>query len=258
MVTLSGKIVFITGASSGIGRACAFAFADVGARLVLCAPSLVKMKKVEKELLKKFPKLDLHIFALDVRDEKAVANSIKKLPAKFKKIDVLVNNAGLGLGKDRFDLCNVKDWDTMVDTNVKGLLYVAHAVVQGMVERENGTIINMGSIASIETYPGGNVYAATKAAVRSISNGMRIDLVEKHIRVATIEPGRVHTNFTLGRFKGDVKKHEACYEGYTPLDASDIADAAVYIASRPPHVQIAEMLILPTDQASAEHIHKKI
>ncbi len=258
MNTLKDQIVFITGASSGIGRACAFAFADAGAKLVLCAPSIAKLEKVQKEILKKNPATSLHIFALDVRDEKAVAKAVKKLPAKFKKIDILVNNAGLGLGKDRFDVCDVKDWETMIDTNVKGLLYVAHEVVQGMVKRENGTVINMGSIASIETYPGGNVYAATKAAVRSISNGMRIDLVEKHIRVATIEPGRVYTNFTLGRFKGDKKKHEACYEGYTPLQAEDIADAAVYIASRPPHVQIAELLILPTDQASAEHIHRKL
>lgn len=250
--------MFITGASSGIGKACAFGFAGAGAHIILCAPSLEKLRKVQKEILKKYPQAILHIFSLDVRDKKAVAKAVRSLPGKFKNIDVLINNAGLGLGKDRFDLCDTKDWDTMIDTNIKGLLYVAHEVVQGMVKRENGTVINMGSIASIETYPGGNVYAATKAAVRSISNGMRIDLVEKNIRVSTIEPGRVYTNFTLGRFKGDKKKHEACYEGYTPLQAEDIADAAVYIASRPPHVQIAEMLVLPTDQASAEHIHKRL
>ncbi len=256
MASLKNKNVFITGVTSGIGKSCAYAFAAEGANLIISARRLSLVEQIGKDIRNKFG-VKVHTFKLDVQNKAEVDNSIKSLPEEFKKIDILVNNAGLGIGLDKFYEDNPEGWDAMIDTNVKGLLYVTHAVVKGMVERESGHIINIGSLAGHEAYPKGAVYCATKFAVDAITKSLRMDLVEKHIRVSTIDPGMVETNFSMIRFRGDAEKAKNVYKGVDPLTGDDIADAVVFCASRPANVNIAEMLILAGTQASAMVVHRE-
>ncbi|MEW5844261.1 MAG: SDR family NAD(P)-dependent oxidoreductase [Bacteroidota bacterium] len=256
MASLKNKNVFITGVTSGIGKSCAYAFATEGANLIISARRLSLVKEIGEDIKNKFG-VKVYTFKLDVQNKIEVDNSIKSLPEEFKKIDILVNNAGLGIGLDKFYEDNPEGWEAMIDTNVKGLLYVTHAVVKGMVERESGHIINIGSLAGHEAYPKGAVYCATKFAVDAITKSLRMDLVEKHIRVSTIDPGMVETNFSMIRFRGDEQKAKNVYKGVDPLTGDDIADAVVFCASRPANVNIAEMLILAGTQASAMVVHRE-
>lgn len=255
---LKGKTTLITGASSGIGQACAEAFAKAGSHLVLCSRSLDKLEAIKTALGESYPDCSVHIFSLDVQDREAVKKALSSLPTDVADIDVLINNAGLALGKSPIQEADIDDWEIMIDTNVKGLLYVTHAILPGMISRGGGTIINLGSIAGRAAYPGGHVYAATKAAVRMISDAIRVDTVGTGVRTTDIEPGMVHTNFHLTRYGGDKSKEAAAYAGYKPLEATDIADIALYAASAPAHVQIQEVLVTSTDQANAVHYSKKL
>ena len=257
MYSLKDKIVFITGASSGIGLACAQAFAPQGAKLILAARRRDRLAVLAAELKAAFGTAS-HIVALDVRDRKAVEKTVAGLPAKWKDIEVLVNNAGLSRGLDKIQDGKHSDWDEMIDTNVKGLLYVSRAVLPGMVKRGRGHVINIGSIAGREVYPGGNVYCATKFAVGALTKGMRLDLNGTGVRVSTVDPGLVETEFSLVRFHGDARRAGKIYQGFMPLLAEDIAEAVVYCATRPLHVDVAEMLVLPTAQASTMVLSKKL
>lgn len=247
MYKLNGKTVFITGASSGIGAACARSFAAHGARLVLAARRLDRLRDLAGSL-----DIAVHYFALDVRDRAAVEAGVAGLPPDFAAIDVLVNSAGLARGVGKIQDADVTDWEEMVDTNVKGLLYVSRAVIPGMVSRQVGHIINIGSLAGHEVYPGGSVYCATKASVKSISQGMRMDLLGTPIRVTSVDPGLVQTEFSEVRFHGDATRAGKVYAGLQPLTADDIADIVLFCATRPPHVDIADVLVMPTAQASAQ------
>ncbi len=253
---LDSKIVFVTGASSGIGRSCARAFAREGARILLAARRKERLETLAAEIASETG-VPIRFLALDVRDQLAVEEAINSLPPEWSEIDLLVNNAGLSRGLEKLHQGLLSDWEEMIDTNVKGLLYVTRAVLQGMVRRARGHVINIGSIAGHESYPGGNVYCATKAAVRALTAGLRMDLVDTPIRVSAIDPGMVETEFSLVRFHGDAERAGRVYLGLTPLSPDDVADAAVYCATRPPHVNLAEVLILPTAQASATITHRR-
>jgi 3-hydroxy acid dehydrogenase / malonic semialdehyde reductase len=255
MTNLRDSIVFITGASSGIGRSCASAFAEAGAKLILVARRKNRLEKLAAEFKKQF-NAETFIFELDVRDNRAVAKFFKKLPVEWQKIDILVNNAGLSRGLNKLYEGKFEDWDEMIDTNVKGLLYVSRTVLPGMVERKKGTVINIGSIAGHDVYPGGNVYCASKHAVDALTKGMRMDLVDTPIRVCTVDPGLVETEFSEVRFHGDKERAKKTYQNMTPLTPDDIANAVLFAASRPPHVQIAELIIMPTAQASTTLVHR--
>jgi len=246
----------ITGASSGIGEACARACAENGARLILTARRKDRLDKLVDEIKNRY-NTDIISMALDVRDQKAVESVIASLPTEWKEIDVLVNNAGLSRGLDKIYEGKIQDWEEMIDTNVKGLLYVSRAVIPGMVEREKGTIINIGSIAGREVYQKGNVYCATKFAVDALTKGMRLDLVDTPVRVCTVDPGLVETEFSQVRFRGDNERAKNVYAGITPLTGDDVAEAVVFAAGRPPHVQCAEILLLPTDQAGPTTVHRR-
>jgi len=257
MYSLKDRIVCVTGASAGIGLACAQAFAAQGAKLILAARRRDKLAALAAELKAVFGTAS-HIVALDVRDRRAVDKAVKELPAKWRAIEVLVNNAGLSRGLDKIQEGKISDWEEMIDTNVKGLLYVSRAVLPGMVERGRGHVINIGSIAGREVYPGGNVYCATKSAVAALTKGMRLDLNGTGVRVTTVDPGLTETEFSIVRFHGDAEKAGKTYKGFMPLIAEDIADAVVYAATRPLHVDVAAMLVLPTAQASTMLVHKKL
>ena len=254
---MKNKIVFITGTTSGIGLSCARLFAEHGASLIIAARREERLKAVEKELKKKF-KTKVLCFHLDVRKFSSVKKAIDNLPEKWKKIDVLVNNAGLSRGLDKLHEGSLDDWEEMIDTNIKGLLYVSRAVIPLMVKRNKGHIINIGSIAGHEVYPKGNVYCATKHAVDAITKGMRLDLVETNIRVTTIDPGLVETEFSLVRFRGNKDKAKVVYKGITPLTPDDVADAIYFAASRPENVVVAELLILPNKQASSTVVYRDL
>jgi 3-hydroxy acid dehydrogenase/malonic semialdehyde reductase len=256
MDSLKNKIVLITGASAGIGKSCALAFAKQGARLILAARRRQRLEELAAELELK-PGEGILLLALDVRVQPAVERTIKSLPAEWSAIDVLVNNAGLSRGLDKLHEGKLEDWEEMIDANIKGLLYVSRAVIPGMVERGRGHIINIGSIAGHEVYPGGNVYCATKFAVDALSKGMRLDLSGTGLRVSQVSPGMVETEFSLVRFRGDREKAEKVYKGLTPLSPDDVADAVVYCATRPPRVNVGEMIVMPTDQASTTMVHRK-
>lgn len=251
--TLHGARVLITGASSGIGRACAEAFAEAGASLVLAARRLDRLKQAAEAL-----DTSIHLVEVDVRDRDAVERAIASLPEAWRQIDVLVNNAGLAAGLEPLQDGDPDDWDRMVDTNVKGLLYVTRAVVPGMVQRGRGHVINIGSIAGHETYPNGTVYCATKAAVDRITTGLRHDVLGTGVKVSTVDPGMVETEFSLVRFHGDRERAEQVYAGIHPLSARDIADTVTWVASRPPHVQVAEVIVLASAQASATRVHREV
>jgi NADP-dependent 3-hydroxy acid dehydrogenase YdfG len=254
-MTLKGKIVFVTGASSGIGAATALAFAAEGARLLLAARRLDKLAAVAEAALQRGAEA-VHTFSLDVRNRNAVAKAIAALPAEWAAIDVLVNNAGLSRGLEKLYQGNIDDWEEMIDTNVKGLLYVTRAVVPGMVERGRGHIINLGSIAGEMAYPNGAVYCASKAAERFINDGLRQDVLGTLIRVTSVDPGMVETEFSLVRFHGDQERSANVYKNIKPLIAEDVADAIVWAASRPEHVNIARVVLTPVQQANAMLVHR--
>ncbi|HEX8455026.1 MAG TPA: SDR family oxidoreductase [Longimicrobium sp.] len=248
--------VLITGASAGIGAACARAFAREGARLVLAARRTERLEALAEEL-RTAHGTESHLIALDVRDAQAVASALGGLPAEWAEVDVLVNNAGLGRGMEKLQEGTPADWDEMIDTNVKGLLYTTRALVPGMVERGRGHVVNLGSVAGHEVYPGGAVYCATKHAVDAITRGLRMDLLGTGVRVSTVDPGMVETEFSVNRFRGDEERARRVYAGMTPLTPDDIADAVVWCATRPPHVNIDEIILKPTDQASATLVHRR-
>ncbi len=253
---LRDKIAFITGASSGIGEATARAFAAHGAKLLLCARRLDVLQAMEAEL-RDLGAPDVFCFELDVQDRDEVEGTINTLPDSWNQIDILVNNAGLSRGLNKLWEDDVQNWEEMIDTNVKGLLYVTRTVVPGMVQRGRGHVINLGSIAGHITYPGGHVYCASKAAERSISDGLRIDLNGTPIRVTSIDPGLVETEFSNIRFRGDTDRAKKVYAGLDPLTADDIAETIVWAATRPPHVEIQTVLITPTAQANPYVLHRR-
>lgn len=248
------KIALITGATSGIGEACAQRFAKEGYALILTGRNASKLSSFASELTLKGA--EVKFLAFDVRDRQASKTAMASLEDGWKEIDVLINNAGLARGLEPEYEGDFDDWDQMIDTNVKGLLTMTRLVVPGMVARNRGHVINIGSVAGDAAYAGGNVYCATKAAVKTLSDGLRIDLVNTRVRVTTIKPGLVETNFSNVRFHGDDKKADKVYEGIHPLSGDDIADVAFYAASAPEHVQIAEVLVLATHQASGSVISK--
>ena len=256
MQNLKDKIVFISGASSGIGEACAIEFAELESHLILCARRKDRLEKLSNDLKNKYG-IKVLAIELDVRDKIAVENQINNLPEEWKKIDIVVNNAGLSRGLDLLHEGKIQDWEEMIDTNVKGLLYVSRAIIPGMVERKKGDIINIGSIAGHEVYPKGNVYCATKHAVDAITKGLRMDLFGTSLRVCTIDPGLVETEFSQIRFRGDKERAKSIYKGCEPLKPEDIAECVVFAASRPKHVQIAEIIVLATAQRSATNVYKK-
>jgi len=256
MKKLKEKIVFITGASSGIGKACAIAFAKEGANLIITARRANIIEKFADELRINY-KIKVYAYKLDVRNKIEVDYAVNSLPDEWKRIDILVNNAGLGLGLSKLYEDDINNWEQMIDTNIKGLLYVTRAVVPGMVERESGHVINIGSTAGHEAYPKGHVYCATKHAVNAITKGLRMDVVDKNIRVSTVDPGAVETNFSIVRFNGDKEKAKNVYKGLKPLVAEDVAEAVLFCATRPPHANIAEIIMMPSQQASAMVFYRK-
>ena len=256
MQSMKDRIVFVTGASSGIGQATALAFAGLGARILMCARRTDRLEKLA-EAIEYEHKAAAHYFRLDVRDQPAVDKAVAGLPPEWRAIDVLVNNAGLSRGLDKLPQGLLGDWEEMIDTNVKGLLYVSRAVLPGMIERGRGHVINIGSTAGRDVYPGGNVYCATKFAVRALSQALRFDLHGTPVRVSEVAPGMVETEFSLVRFHGDAERAGQVYRGMTPLGPDDIADAVVWCATRPAHVNVNEMVVMPTAQASAALVHRK-
>ena len=250
------KIALITGATSGIGEACAHLFAQQGYNLILIGRREPLLEKVANLLSEKYA-VDIKRIQADVRDKENINYVLDTLPQAWKNIDVLINNAGLSLGLEPINQGSTDDWDNMIDTNIKGLLYVSKAVSNWMVAQQKGHIINLGSIAGKEVYPNGNVYCATKHAVDALSKAMRIDLLQHGIKVTAIHPGAVETEFSIVRFKGDEGRAKKVYDGFEALMASDIADAIWYVVSRPPHVNINDMIIMPTAQASGTMINRK-
>ena len=251
-----GKTVLITGATSGIGEACALRFAKEGYDVCITGRNVEKLQELEVLIREKYA-VDVNTLHFDVRDRPAVKEALKSLTGKWANIDVLVNNAGLALGLDKEYEGSYVDWDIMIDTNVKGLLNMIRMMVPFMVERGKGHIINIGSVAGDAAYANGNVYCATKAAVKTLSDGLRIDLVDTPIRVTNVKPGIVETNFSVTRFHGDKKKADKVYNGIKPLTGDDIADVVYYAASAPAHVQIAEVLVLATHQASGSVMYRE-
>jgi NADP-dependent 3-hydroxy acid dehydrogenase YdfG len=250
------KIALITGATSGIGKATAIQFAQNNYQLILTGRRNDRLVALKNELSASY-QTEILTLNFDVQDNEAVQNALASLPAAWKKIDVLVNNAGLSLGLDPIQSANLADWEQMIDTNVKGLLYVSKIVSNWMIENKSGHIINIGSIAGKETYANGNVYCATKHAVDSLNKAMRLDLLTSGIRVTAIHPGAVETEFSVVRFKGDQARADKVYEGFEPLRPSDIADAIYYASQTPPHVNINEIIIMPTAQANAGTIFRQ-
>ena len=249
------KIVLITGATSGIGLSCARKFAENGDKLILTGRNEQRLEEIRKELTAKGTKVLTLVF--DVRNREKATEIIKNLPNEWKEIDVLVNNAGLALGLDPEYDGSFDDWETMIDTNIKGLLTMTRLIVPGMVERNRGHVINVGSVAGDAAYANGNVYCATKSAVKTLSDGLRLDVASTDVRVTNLKPGLVETNFSNVRFHGDTERAANVYKGIDPLTGDDIADVAVYAANAPKHVQIAEVLILATHQGSGSVIVRK-
>lgn len=249
------KTALITGATSGIGEACARKFAEGGYNLILTARRAEKLAEIKAQLEAKGTKVRTLVF--DVRDAEAAKQTIGSLEAEWQTIDVLINNAGLALGLEKEYEGDPEDWNTMIDTNIKGLLTMTRLIVPAMIERNEGHVINIGSVAGDAAYAGGNVYCATKAAVKTITDGLRIDVAESAVRVTNVKPGLVETNFSNVRFHGDNARAENVYKGIVPLTGADIADVAFYAASAPKHVQIAEVLVLATHQGSGSVIHRE-
>lgn len=254
---MDNRIVLITGASSGIGRACAHKFAKEGWNLILNARTEVKLDELKAELEMEYPKIAVWKLPFDVRDRKQAQAALESLPVEWAMIDLLINNAGLVIGVDKEFEGDLDEWDIMIDTNIKGLLAMTRLVVPGMLERGRGHIINIGSIAGDAAYPGGSVYCATKAAVKALSDGLRIDLVDTPLRVTNIKPGMVETNFSVVRYRGDKEAADNFYKGIRPLTGDDIAETVYFAASAPAHIQIAEVLLMPTNQATGTISYKK-
>ena len=256
MSQLKNKIVFITGASSGIGKACAELFAKEKANLILAARRLDRVKSLAKKL-EKDNKIKTKCVKLDVRDFDQVNEVIKSLGNNWKRIDILINNAGLSRGLDKIYEGKKEDWDEMIDTNIKGLAYVTRHVVPLMVKRKKGHIINIGSTAGHEVYPNGNIYAATKFAVKALSQSMRLDVLDKGIKVTSIDPGMVETEFSLVRFRGDKERAKNVYKGLKPLSPKDVAEAVLFCATRPTDVNINQIILTPLAQASSTQVYRK-
>ena len=251
------KTILITGASSGIGEGCARKFASQGARIILNSRSTEKLESLAQDLKEKY-NADCYVMPFDVCDRDSAAAALKALPEEWQSIDVLINNAGLAIGVDKEYEGNLDEWDVVIDTNVKALLSMTRLVVPGMIERGRGHIINIGSIAGDAAYPGGSVYCATKAAVKALSDGLRIDLVDTPLRVTNIKPGLVETNFSVVRFRGDKERADNVYRGIKPLTGDDIAEVAYFAASAPEHMQVAEILVMPTYQATGTIVSKNL
>jgi serine 3-dehydrogenase len=257
MLSLKDKIVLITGASSGIGEACAKIFAQAGAKLILIARRQQHLEKLAAQLSKEYD-CELYLITLDVGERSLVTSAMNNLPNYWSAVDILINNAGLSRGLDKLHEADVQDWEEMIDTNIKGLLYMTRAILPGMVNRGQGHVINIGSIAGHQTYPGGSVYCATKAAVKSISEGLKQDLLGTPIRVTSVDPGMVETEFSSVRFHGDDERANKVYQGLTPLTADDVADVAFFCATRAAHVNINEVILMPVDQASTTLVNRKV
>lgn len=254
--SLKNKNVLITGASSGIGAACAKKFAEAGANLILCSRRLDRLEKTANELKNLF-NTRIYYSAIDIRNYANLTNFFSEFPEEFKDIDVLVNNAGLALGLDKIQEGNVTEWQQMLDTNVNALLYTTRLALPNMITRNQGHIINIGSISGHGVYPNGVVYCATKHAVRAISQGLRMDLLGTKVRVSIVEPGMVETEFSLVRLKNDIEAARKPYQGMQPLSPEDIADAVFYCANAPLHVNIDEVILMPTAQASLTMVHRE-
>ena len=250
------KTVLITGATSGIGEGCARKFASEGSDLILNGRNIEKLNALKEELEAKYG-IEILVLPFDVRDRKGASEALATLNGKWAAIDILINNAGLVIGVDKEFEGDLDEWDIVIDTNIKGLLAMTRLIVPGMVERGRGHIINIGSIAGDAAYPGGSVYCATKAAVKVLSDGLRIDLFDTPLRVTNIKPGMVETNFTVVRYRGDKERADQFYEGIHPLDGNDIAETVYFATSLPEHIQIAELLVMPTNQATGTISYKK-
>ncbi|MBI3891949.1 MAG: SDR family NAD(P)-dependent oxidoreductase [Candidatus Wallbacteria bacterium] len=250
MISLAGKRVLVTGATSGIGEACARVFAEEWCALVLTGRREDRLQSLGRELAE-LHGIELTTIVLDVRD----LEGIRAVP--WPEIDLLINNAGLGLGLDPIQKGSIEEWDEMIDANIKGLLYVTRAILPGMVERGSGHVINLGSAAGHWVYPGGNVYCATKSAVKALTEAMRLDLAGAGIRVSSVDPGMVETEFSVIRFRGDAARAKSVYAGMTPLTAEDVADAILFCATRSPHVNINEVVMMPVDQAGIATVNRK-
>jgi 3-hydroxy acid dehydrogenase/malonic semialdehyde reductase len=249
------KIVLITGASAGIGEVCAEVFAESGANLILLARRKDKLNQISQKIGSNSG-IDIFTIECDIRNRKQVEKNLNELPTNFKKIDILINNAGLARGLNKIQEGSFDDWDEMLDTNIRGLLNVSRLVLPGMIQRKDGHIINIGSLAGREVYPAGNVYCATKHAVKALSKAMAIDLNGTGVRVTNVDPGLVETEFSEVRFRGDAEIAKTIYQGYTPLTARDVAEVVLFCCTRPKHVTIQDVLVTPTDQATTTLINK--
>ncbi|MBV8886881.1 MAG: SDR family oxidoreductase [Chroococcidiopsidaceae cyanobacterium CP_BM_RX_35] len=253
---MQNRIVLITGASSGIGASCATLFADAGAKLILAARRKERLEQLADELRQKY-RCEIYLVQLDVSSHSSVAAALS-FPPSWSDIDVLINNAGLSRGLDKLYEGDIQNWEEMIDTNIKGLLYVTRVIVPGMVSRGKGHVVNIGSVAGHQTYPGGNVYCATKAAVRAISEGLKQDLLGTPVRVSSVDPGLVETEFSVVRFHGDAERADNTYQGMTPLTPDNIADIILFCVTRPVHVNINDVLVMPTDQAGPTLVHRRV
>lgn len=251
------KTIFITGATAGFGKATAYKFAEHGWNVILNGRREDRLRAMEKELSEQFG-TKVMTLPFDVRDAKAVETAVNSLPHDWKKIDVLMNNAGLAAGLSLIQDGSIADWELMIDTNLKGLLYVSKAVMPLMIQQKHGHIINISSLAGKEAYQKGNVYCATKFAVDALTKSMRIDLLEHGIKVTSIDPGAAETEFSIVRYKGDLERARKVYEGYEPLKAEDIAEIVFFAATRPPHVVLNDIVVTPLAQANTAYFHKKI
>ena len=257
MISLKDKIVLITGASSGIGASCAQVFAQAGANLILTARRIDRLEALAQQLRGEFG-ISVHPVQLDVRDRDRVELVFQSLPPEWTEIEILINNAGLSRGMEKLHEGSIEDWEEMIDANLKGLLYVSRAIVPGLVSRGKGHIVNIGSIAGRHAYPGGNVYCASKAGVRAISQGLKLDLLGTPIRVSEIDPGLVETEFSVVRFHGDEERAKTVYDGLTPLTPDDVADVVFFCTTRAARVNISEVLLVPTDQATATQVSRTL
>lgn len=256
MLNLNNKIVLITGASSGIGMACAHVFSKERAKLILCARRMDRLKKLSADLQSKY-QTEIYSLSLDVRNKDEVQKQIQSLPEKWKNIEVLINNAGLSRGLNKIQEGDIEDWEEMIDTNIKGLLYVTRNILPLMIKNNNGHIINIGSIAGEEVYQNGNVYNATKFAVKALNKAMKLDTHGTAIRISSVNPGLVETEFSEVRFRGDMNRAKQVYQGMQPLTGEDIAEIVLFCVTRPAHVNISQIGVIPTDQSSATMVNRK-
>lgn len=250
---LKNKITIITGASSGIGKACAVKFAEAGAKLIITARRANLLNELKSELENKF-ETDVYALPFDIRSNEEVESAFNSLPSEWKDFDILINNAGMARGLNKMQDSSIDDWKEMIDTNFSGLLYVTRMVLPIMVNKQSGHIINIGSTAGHDVYPAGNVYCATKFAVKAISQSLRIDLLDKKIKVSSVDPGMVETDFSMVRFSGDEERAKNVYKDLIPLTPEDVAEAVMFCASRPPHVNINEIILTPLAQASSNFV----